>query len=192
MPLLFGAWRLFFCALGAGGDPDAARPGAGGAARRPRRRGARAASARSADRAARRTGWRCGSGRGWRRACARRRRSALERKLDYAGRPGGMTVQRFIGLKARARAAARPRPRRPAAAARRDADLHRRCSASAGWFGPGRLALAGRAAAPGGDRAHAAGLPGHPRRQRARRPRLPLRAAPGLGVARRARCRRRC
>ena len=28
------------------------------------------------------------------------RRGALERKLDYAGRPGGMTVQRFIGLKA--------------------------------------------------------------------------------------------
>jgi tight adherence protein C len=28
------------------------------------------------------------------------RRGALERKLDYAGRPSGMTVQRFIGLKA--------------------------------------------------------------------------------------------
>ena len=28
------------------------------------------------------------------------RRSTLERRLDYAGRPGGMTVQRFIGLKA--------------------------------------------------------------------------------------------
>jgi tight adherence protein C len=28
------------------------------------------------------------------------RQSALERKLDYAGRPAGMTVQRFIGIKA--------------------------------------------------------------------------------------------
>ena len=28
------------------------------------------------------------------------RRAALEHKLDYAGRPGGMTVQRFIGRKA--------------------------------------------------------------------------------------------
>jgi tight adherence protein C len=28
------------------------------------------------------------------------RRSTLERRLDYAGRPGGMTVQRFVGLKA--------------------------------------------------------------------------------------------
>ena len=28
------------------------------------------------------------------------RQTALERKLDYAGRPGGMTVQRFIGIKA--------------------------------------------------------------------------------------------
>ena len=28
------------------------------------------------------------------------RRAALERKLDYAGRPAGMTVQRFIGRKA--------------------------------------------------------------------------------------------
>jgi tight adherence protein C len=28
------------------------------------------------------------------------RRASLERKLDYAGRPGGMTVQRFIGRKA--------------------------------------------------------------------------------------------
>ena len=28
------------------------------------------------------------------------RRTALERKLDYAGRPAGMTVQRFIGRKA--------------------------------------------------------------------------------------------
>ena len=41
----------------------------------------------------------------------------------------------------------------------------------------GLLALARRPAAPGGDRAHAAGLPRHPRRQRARRARLPLRAA---------------
>jgi tight adherence protein C len=28
------------------------------------------------------------------------RRSALERKIDYAGRPAGMNVQRFVGLKA--------------------------------------------------------------------------------------------
>jgi len=27
------------------------------------------------------------------------RRASLERKLDYAGRPGGLTVQRFMGLK---------------------------------------------------------------------------------------------
>jgi tight adherence protein C len=27
------------------------------------------------------------------------RRAALEHRLDYAGRPGGMTVQRFVGLK---------------------------------------------------------------------------------------------
>ena len=41
-----------------------------------------------------------GSGRGSRRACARRGAPTLEHRLDYAGRPGNLTVQSFIGLKA--------------------------------------------------------------------------------------------
>ena len=70
-----------------------------------------------ADRAAGRARWRRGSGRGWRRASALSRREALERRLDLAGRPGGLTVQRFIGAQgARSRCSGRRLRRLPGAA----------------------------------------------------------------------------
>ena len=80
--------------------------------------------------------WPRGSGRGCAPSLRAGRRAALEHKLDYAGRPAGMTVQRFIGRKAALALLLGPRRRRPAAAAR----LARRSSspllALVGWFGP--------------------------------------------------------
>ena len=102
------------------------------------------------------------------------RRESVDRRLDLAGRPGGITVQRFYGYKAAGLillggpfalllagggSPDRGDPRR----------RHRLVL-------PGHVDLARRARAPGADRARAAGLPRHPRRDRARRPRLPARA----------------
>ena len=139
-----------------------------------------ALAAAAADRPARRAA----SARGWRPASGLSRREAIARRLDLAGPPGGLTVQRFIGTQGRAR----------------------RCIAG-GFFGFLALiggswliafvavghglvrarhpALARRPPAPGADRARPPGLPRHPRGHRARRARLPLGAAARGGVARR-------
>jgi tight adherence protein C len=99
MPLLFGALTAFFLALGLVAIPMLRDAGPverlGG-----RIGGVREATQRTSVTAklvealAARLGPRLAP------TLQARRRAALERKLDYAGRPGGMTVQRFIGRKA--------------------------------------------------------------------------------------------
>ena len=120
--------------------------------------------------------------RGWRPGIRLSRREAIARRLDLAGRPGGLTVQRLHRAQGRA-----------GAAGRRLLRLPRLIGGSwliaflAGGTRAGSCptsALARRAAAPGADRARPPGLPRHPRGDRARRARLPLalqRVAESLG-----------
>ena len=91
---------LFASAVGLLRDPDAARPRADRAARRARRRRPRARAALGRWR--RLVEWLAGPARAATRAAPAptRQRESIERRLDLAGRPAALTVQRFVGLKA--------------------------------------------------------------------------------------------
>ena len=111
------------------------------------------------------------------------RRESIGRRLDLAGRPAGLTVQRFAaqggaGLLARRRL-------RCSRAARLLAAARRSLAAGVGWFAPDIWVSRAGPAAPGAHRARPAGLPRHPRRDGPRRPRLPaLARARGRGARR--------
>ena len=97
MPLLAGALAALFCGLALATIPMLRDQGPverlrGGAAA-PERRNRSSITLRLVNWLALRLGPRLAPG------LRLARRAALERRLDYAGRPGGMTVQRFVGLK---------------------------------------------------------------------------------------------
>jgi len=98
MPALLGGMAAFFVALGLVAVPmlrdrgPVERLGASIGAREVTQR--RSLIAQLVERLAARLGPRLAAG------LRTGRRAALEKRLDYAGRPGGLTVQRFIGLKA--------------------------------------------------------------------------------------------
>jgi tight adherence protein C len=96
MPALYGALAAFFCAIGLAAIPMLRDQGP------VERLGGRASAVRE------QRGWLTARVANWlalrlgpRLAPTLRagRGGALERRLDYAGRPGGLTVQRFLGLK---------------------------------------------------------------------------------------------
>lgn len=96
MPALYGALAALFCAIGLAAIPMLRDQGP------VERLGGRVAGAREE------RGWLTARLANWlalrlgpRLAPTLRagRRGALERRLDYAGRPGGLSVQRFLGLK---------------------------------------------------------------------------------------------
>jgi tight adherence protein C len=96
MPALYGALAAFFCAIGLAAIPMLRDQGP------VERLGGRVGGARE------QRGWLTARFANWlalrlgpRLAPTLRagRRGVLERRLDYAGRPGGLTVQRFLGLK---------------------------------------------------------------------------------------------
>ena len=97
MPALYGALAAFFCAIGLAAVPmlrdqgPVERLGAsfGGVAREPRG----SLTWRIASWLAVRLGPRLAP------AVRAGRRTALEHRLDYAGRPNGLTVQSFVGMK---------------------------------------------------------------------------------------------
>jgi tight adherence protein C len=97
MPALYGALAAFFCAIGLAAIPMLRDQGP------VERLGGRAGGGREQQR-----GWLTARVANWlalrlgpRLAPTLRagRRGVLERRLDHAGRPGGLTVQRFLGLK---------------------------------------------------------------------------------------------
>jgi tight adherence protein C len=97
MPALYGALAAFFCAIGLAAIPMLRDQGP------VERLGGRVGGSREQQR-----GWLTARFANWlalrlgpRLAPTLRagRRGVLERRLDYAGRPGGLTVQRFLGLK---------------------------------------------------------------------------------------------
>jgi tight adherence protein C len=97
MPALYGALAAFFCAIGLAAIPMLRDQGP------MERLGGRVGGGREQQR-----GWLTARLANWlalrlgpRLAPTLRagRRGVLERRLDYAGRPGGLTVQRFLGLK---------------------------------------------------------------------------------------------
>src|SRR5690348_2240957 len=99
MPLLFGALAVFFLALGLAAIPmlrDAGPVerlgGRIGGVREPTER--TSVTAKLVEALATRLGPRMTP------SLQGARRAALEHKLDYAGRPGGLTVERFLGRKA--------------------------------------------------------------------------------------------
>jgi tight adherence protein C len=96
MPALYGALAAFFCAIGLAAIPMLRDQGP------VERLGGRVSGTRE------QRGWLTARFANWlalrlgpRLAPTLRagRRGALERRLDHAGRPGGLTVQRFLGLK---------------------------------------------------------------------------------------------
>jgi tight adherence protein C len=97
MPAVFGGLAALFCALGLATIPmlrdrgPVERLGGGAGAAGEHERGS--ITAKLVNWLAVRLGPRLAPG------IRSTRRTTLERRLDYAGRPGGMTVQRFIGLK---------------------------------------------------------------------------------------------
>jgi tight adherence protein C len=97
MPAVYGALAAFFCAIGLAAIPMLRDQGP------MERLGGRVGGGREQQR-----GWLTARLANWlalrlgpRLAPTLRagRRGVLERRLDYAGRPGGLTVQRFLGLK---------------------------------------------------------------------------------------------
>src|SRR4051812_19747365 len=97
MPAVFGALAAMFCALGLATIPMLRDQGPverlRGGAMAPERRERGSLTLRLVNWLAGRLGPRLVPGIGG------ARRATLEHRLDYAGRPGGITVQRFVGLK---------------------------------------------------------------------------------------------